>query len=309
MIYPEYELKPQFHEEFPLQWKKIFDNNNPLHVELGFGNGEFAAYYTQKHKNINYIGFELSITSMVKAQRKLKRNNVTNAKLILCDARFGLREFFDSNSIEKVIMNFPVPWYKNSQAHRRIIIQDFFETLADVLIENGEFELLTDQEWYAIEAFENAKNSGYFEVFDIEKNPKREFLTRYEKKWIKFNRDIFKLVVKKIKGVKVNRLIGGVNEVPHASGKISEEKIKLLKGKVFKENNKVFVIKNVYKELDSNSHIFKVISSDGDFSQHYFLVLYQKDNENWVIKLDSESNPYRTPAVKWSVKKIMEVLQ
>ena len=207
-------------------------------------------------------------------------------------------------------MNFPIPWYKNSQSHKRMIVKDFFYILSDILVENGVFELLTDQEWYAKEAYENAKNTGYFQIYEIEKNPKREFLTRYEQKWIRFKRDIFRFTAKKIKQGHVNRIIGGINNMPHAVGKINEEKIYTLKNKVFKENEKVFIIKNIYKELNSQTYILKIVSSDNEFTQHYFLVLYPKKETNeWVIKLDSESNPYRTPAVKWSVKKIMEVLK
>jgi len=50
-----------------------------------------------------------------------------------------------------------------------------------------------------------------------------------------------------------------------------------------------------------------VISTDKDFQQQYFLILLKKKN-GWLLKLDSVSNPYRTPAVKWSVKKLAEVL-
>ncbi|MBO8160096.1 MAG: tRNA (guanosine(46)-N7)-methyltransferase TrmB [Thermosipho sp. (in: Bacteria)] len=308
VIYPEYEIKPQNFSYFPLDWKEIFNNENPIHVELGFGNGEFAAYYCKKNPELNYIGFELSITSMIKAQRKLKNSNVQNAKLILLDGKFGLRELFPDGSIEKVIMNFPIPWYKNYQAKRRIIITEFFEILSVVLKNGGTFELLSDQDWYVIEARENALKSGFFEIVEFEKNPKREFYTRYEKKWIKFGRDIYKLVVSKKDCGKIVRLIGGAIEMPHAKGKANIEKLPALLNNVFKENNQTFVVKGIYKSLDNERYLIKVISSDKDFVQHYFLTLYRKDDDEWVIKLDSESNPYRTPAVKWSVQKIMEVL-
>ncbi|SHH40566.1 tRNA (guanosine(46)-N7)-methyltransferase TrmB [Thermosipho atlanticus] len=307
VIFPEYELKPQQFHYFPIDWSKIFENSNPIHVEIGFGNGEYAAYYCKQYPEINYIGFELSITSMIKAQKKLKKDNIKNAKLILVDGKFALREFFDEETIEKVIMNFPVPWYKNSQSHRRIILKEFFEILSVVLKNGGCFELVSDQEWYVKEAKENAQSTGYFEVFQIEKNPPREFYTRYEKKWIKFGRDIFKLRIKKIKSGRIERLIGGVQEMPHAKGKIDITKINSLKEAVFKESDKIFIVKGIYKDINSESYVIKIISTDKDFVQHYFLCLYRKDNE-WILKLDSESNPYRTPAVKWSVKKIMEVL-
>lgn len=307
-LFPEYEFKPQNFNKFPLDWSKIFGNNNPIHVEIGFGNGEFASYYCKSNPEINYVGFELSITSMVKAQKKLKNNNIKNAKLILVDGKFGLKEFFNDESVEKVIMNFPIPWYKNSHSHRRLVLRDFFEILSVVLRKNGYFELLSDQEWYVVEAKENAEISGFFKIFPIEKNPKRSFLTRYEKKWIKFGRNIYRLKIQKISSGKIERLIGGEHEMPHAKGKIDIKKIDTINEKVFKDENKIFIVKGVFKNTNKdNEYLIKIISSDKDFVQHYFLVLYEKGSE-WILKLDSESNPYRTPAVKWSVKKLMEVL-
>jgi tRNA (guanine-N7-)-methyltransferase len=306
-FYPEYELKPQLISELPIDWSNYFGNQNPIHVEIGFGNGEFAAYYCDLNPQINYVGFELSITSMIKAQKKLKSKNIKNAKLILVDGKFGLREFFDNETVEKVIMNFPIPWYKNSQANRKIVLREFFEILSVVLKKDGNFELVSDQEWYVIEAKNNAKETGFFDIFPIEKNPSREFLTRYERKWKKFGRNIYRLIIQKKSSGKIERLIGGVQEMPHAKGKIDIEKINNINEKIFKEDEKTFVVKGIYKKLERDEYIIKIVSSDKDFFQHYFLTLYKKENE-WVIKLDSESNPYRTPAVKWSVKKLMEVL-
>jgi len=306
-FYPEYELKPQLFSEFPLDWSEIFGNQKPIHVEIGFGNGEFASYYCNKNPQINYVGLELSITSMIKAQKKLKSKNIKNAKLILVDGKFGLREFFDNETIEKVIMNFPIPWYKNSHANRRIVLKEFFEVLSVVLKKDGYFELLSDQEWYIIESRNNAETTGFFKVFPVEKNPLREFITRYERKWINFGRNIYRLTIQKKSSGNIERLIGGVKEMPHAKGKIIIEKINYINEMVFKDYEKTFVVKGVYKKLEKDEYIIKVISSDKDFVQHYFLILYNKGNE-WTLKLDSESNPYRTPAVKWSVKKLMEVL-
>ncbi|QTA37709.1 tRNA (guanosine(46)-N7)-methyltransferase TrmB [Thermosipho ferrireducens] len=311
-IFSKFEIKPQLEPYLPLEWKHIFENDNPLHVELGFGNGEYMEKYCQKNQSVNYIGFELSITSMIKAQKKLAKTNIKNARIILCDARFGLRELFHDNSIEHIIMNFPVPWHKKSHARRRIIVADFFRTLAAVLKVGGTFELMTDEKWYAEEAQENAFSNGNFKVYKIEKNPERRVMTRYETKWLKYGRNIYRLIIEKKSYEPVERLIGGVHEMPHSTGKINPEKFYSIVNSVFKKEKMSFVVKGIYKSLDGNAHILKVISSDDSFSQHYFLVAYPQEFDNpdstWVIKLDSTSNPYRTPAVKWSVKKLMEVL-
>ncbi|HOJ94990.1 MAG TPA: tRNA (guanosine(46)-N7)-methyltransferase TrmB, partial [Fervidobacterium nodosum] len=99
--------------------------------------------------------------------------------------------------------------------------------------------------------------------------------------------------------------------MPHEKVRINEEKFKELHGKIFKENASVVVVKGIYKSTSNDAYLIKVISSDKDFQQHYYLVAYPEEdrNSNWIIKLDSSSNPYRTPAVKFSVKAIAEFLE
>ncbi|MCX7653763.1 MAG: tRNA (guanosine(46)-N7)-methyltransferase TrmB [Fervidobacterium sp.] len=300
------EIKPSNCGYLPIDWSMIFGNINPIIIEIGFGNGEYLLSYAQRYPDKNFVGFEVSITSMKKAQNKLK--NIDNVRLVITDARFGLREFFNAKSVEKVVMNFPVPWDKRAHERRRVIIPEFFDTLANVLVDDGLFELTTDVEWYAKQTIEIATEKGLFEVAEFIENPNREIKTRYEQKWIKYGRNIYLLKLKKIKHVEVSRLIGGIHEMPHAKCKIKVEKLNELPGKVFKEKESVVVVKGVYKSTTNEAYLIKVISSDKDFQQHYYLVAYPEESD-WIIKLDSSSNPYRTPAVKWSVRAISEFLE
>ncbi|WP_420794715.1 tRNA (guanosine(46)-N7)-methyltransferase TrmB [Fervidobacterium nodosum] len=303
------EVKPAFSEYFPLNWQEIFGNKNGIIVEIGFGGGEYLQSYASHYPEKNFVGFEVSITSMKKANNRLKE--FPNVRLIIADARFGMREFFGPKSVEKVIMNFPIPWDKKSHERRRVIIPEFFDTLANILDDGGIFELATDVEWYAKQTIEIATEKGYFELESFVENSDREIKTRYEQKWIKYGRNIYLLRLKKIKHIEVERLIGGIHEMPHEKVRINEEKFKELHGKIFKENASVVVVKGIYKSTSNDAYLIKVISSDKDFQQHYYLVAYPEEdrNSNWIIKLDSSSNPYRTPAVKFSVKAIAEFLE
>ena len=40
---------------------KVFNNNNPIHVELGCGKGKFLRENAIKNPHINYFGFEKSV--------------------------------------------------------------------------------------------------------------------------------------------------------------------------------------------------------------------------------------------------------
>ncbi|HOJ94979.1 MAG TPA: tRNA (guanosine(46)-N7)-methyltransferase TrmB, partial [Fervidobacterium nodosum] len=174
------EVKPAFSEYFPLNWQEIFGNKNGIIVEIGFGGGEYLQSYASHYPEKNFVGFEVSITSMKKANNRLKE--FPNVRLIIADARFGMREFFGPKSVEKVIMNFPIPWDKKSHERRRVIIPEFFDTLANILDDGGIFELATDVEWYAKQTIEIATEKGYFELESFVENPDREIKTRYEQK-------------------------------------------------------------------------------------------------------------------------------
>jgi tRNA (guanine-N7-)-methyltransferase len=307
VVVTEYELKPQNFPRFPLDWSEIFGRKAKIVVEIGFGNGEFLAELARRHPEKDFVGFEVSITSFVKAQKKFKRYNLKNVRLVKVDARFGLKELFPDNSVEKVYINFPCPWPKKRHEDRRITSYDFLQTLSAVLEMDGTVEFATDEEWYAREVLDTFESSEYFVVDVFEENFKRDVETRYERKWKSQGKKTFLIVARKVKNGTVKRLMEGENTMAHSvfEGNVTWEKLKELEGKVFKDKNKIFVVKKVYRDGD---YLLKVISTDeGGFQQVYYLNLSGRDGK-WVLKLDEGSDPYRTPALKWSLRRIPEEL-
>ena len=60
------------------KWKKIFNNNNPIYIEIGMGKGDFIIENALKYPNINFIGLEKFDSVIVRAIQKsneLKLNN------------------------------------------------------------------------------------------------------------------------------------------------------------------------------------------------------------------------------------------
>ena len=45
-------------EQYKSAWNQLFQNNNPLHIEIGMGKGRFLLQLAQMNTNINYIGIE-----------------------------------------------------------------------------------------------------------------------------------------------------------------------------------------------------------------------------------------------------------
>ncbi len=304
MDWLKYHINPQS-SELPVDWKKIFKRDAKIRVEIGFGNGEFLAHMAKKFPDINFIGFELSITSFVKAQKKFHREGIDNVRLVMVDGRFGIRELFEDESVEHVYVNFPCPWSKKGQEKKRITYGDFAKALAAVLEMGGAFELMTDDKGYAEEVFSKFKESGFFDMEPMKVDFKRDVQTRYEKKWISMGRHTFLIRARKIKRADVERISWGGEYVHQRIDHFNEERLHLLNGKVFKDKRKVFVVKETYSSKDGNVHLIKVISSDDGFEQHYN-ILVEKRKNFWIVKLDSTCQPYRTPSVKWSVRKIAQ---
>ena len=176
----------------------------------------------------------------------------------------------------------------------------------NVLELNGEIELATDVEWYSLEVKEQFEKNKNFEIVKYEKNFDRIPKTRYEMKWEEMGRDKYLLIIRKKKHLKIKRILEENREMPHSKiQEINEENIFSLKNKKFSENEKIIVIKNVFKSEDS--YLIKTYTSEEEYDQEFFLALYKKDNY-WLLKLDEITNPYRTPAVKLSVEKISEYI-
>jgi len=66
----------------------IFNDNKPLNIEIGIGNGEFITHYALMRPQENFIGFEVFRKIFRKAVSRAQKNKLTNVRLIQYDASF-----------------------------------------------------------------------------------------------------------------------------------------------------------------------------------------------------------------------------
>ncbi len=113
--------------EYKGKWNEFFKNNNPIHIEIGMGKGNFVIGMAKTHKDINYIGIEMYDSVMVKAVEKLKQEEkpLKNLKLVLIDA-MKIDEIFE-NEISCIYLNFSDPWPKAKHEKRRLTSKIFLE--------------------------------------------------------------------------------------------------------------------------------------------------------------------------------------
>lgn len=308
-FYMDYLIVPGEIEPYPIAWETMFGRAAPLAVEIGFGNGDFLIDWSLQHPGWNFIGIELSMESMMKLQKNLHQHKIVNTRGIREEAEFALREFFPDNSLRNVLMNFPDPWPKGRHRDRRLLSGNFVHILGVVLENGGQYELVTDQQWYAAHARALFHDSPFFETSCLETDPVRTVTTRYERKWREMGRSIYRLVARKVQNASIHRLLED-SAMPHAfiEKEIHIDSIEKLIGEEYIEAETFFVVKAAFSSSDGRGYLLRMITKDGHYKQSFYITVSRHENHRWLVKLDTTFQPYRTPAVKLAVWKIGEIL-
>lgn len=114
------------------KWNKEFGNNNPIHVEIGMGKGDFIYHMALKYPNINFIGIEKYSGVIARAVKKYP-DTLPNLRIINMDA-LNLKDVFNKE-IETIYLNFSDPWPKKRHARRRLT-SEIFLNIYDYVFKN-----------------------------------------------------------------------------------------------------------------------------------------------------------------------------
>lgn len=288
--------------------------NAKKYLEVGFGGGEFLINKAREDKKSFFIGLELSLISLYKIQKICTKNNITNTALGLIDARFALNYFFDQSFFDGIYMNFPCPWPKKKHSDNRLNDLFFSKLIAKVLKTNGFFQLHSDSKTFVENFGSSLEKSNNFKSLCLEINPEIKTNTKYENKWKKENKKIYKIIAYKKTNEMNNYEPKRRIEMPHFKLK-DIKNIKILKeeiNKIQKSENSIFVYKRILKELDKDVYKIETLAIDimegnKKFEQKIIIVIRKREND-WIVKLDDFVNPFRTEAVKNSILMLEKIL-
>ena len=139
-------------EEYKGKWKEVFENNNPIHLELGCGKGQFIANLAIENPNINYIAIDLVDAMLGLAKRnveekyKEKNKEPKNIRLTRFDIERIMLILDKTDEIEKIYINFCNPWPKGKHRKKRLTHTRQLEKYKTFLKEGGEIYFKTDDE-------------------------------------------------------------------------------------------------------------------------------------------------------------------
>lgn len=178
-------------------WKSYFENNNPIHLEIGTGLGNFFGYQTGNHPEINFIGMEIKFKRVFKTYEKAIQNGGQNFVVLKLYAE-KIADIFWEEEIDTTYIFFPDPWDKKEhQKKNRLIKEDFLSLLYQKTKLWGKLIFKTDHSEYfdevlwIIEAWDQWKKEKISydyeqdkEIFDIKKITSFEAMYRGDKKQI-----------------------------------------------------------------------------------------------------------------------------
>lgn len=134
--------------EGPISWPEFFGNANPVEIDVGSGRGLFLVNSATAHPEINYLGIELDYREGRHGARRLKKRDLTNARVLGGDVREAFLKHIPPASVSAVHVYFPDPWWKRKHRRRRVFTDEFADLAATALRPGGLLHSWTDVEEY-----------------------------------------------------------------------------------------------------------------------------------------------------------------
>lgn len=184
------------------RWHLIFGNENPIHIEIGMGKGQFIMKLAKEHPDINYIGIERYSSVLLRALQKMEIEPLPNIRFLCMDASI-ITEVFDKEEVAKIYLNFSDPWPKERHAKRRLTSRQFFERYDKILARNGVVEFKTDNDDLFAFSMEEVAEAGWTldaHTLDLHHDPvlnEGNVMTEYEEKFSSLGHPIHKLIARR----------------------------------------------------------------------------------------------------------------
>lgn len=189
-------------KEYKGKWNSVFNNDNPIRVEIGMGKGRFIMDQARLHPEYNYIGIEKYSTVLLRAIQKMEEEPLPNVTFIRMDAE-EITDVFDKGEVDLIYLNFSDPWPKDRHAKRRLPSRQFLERYDVILKDGGVIEFKTDNKELFTFAEEEVKESKWrikaitYDLHNDAVMMEGNVMTEYEEKFSSKGNPIYKYIIER----------------------------------------------------------------------------------------------------------------
>ena len=192
-------------------WSAVFNNQNPIVLELGCGAGEYTVALAKHYPKRNFIGIDIKGARIWKGAKSAIEEDLDNVRFLRTKVDF-VTKFFGENEVDEIWLTFSDPQPKKPK--KRLTSNLFIDRYLKFLKPNGIVHLKTDSDLLYNFTLEEIKSNGFELLKNITNVYKDSYVdsqdlkkvlfikTFYEKKWIELGKTIkylgFKIHPKRI---------------------------------------------------------------------------------------------------------------
>ncbi len=197
------ELMPlfAFDPKEPIDFQKLFGNDNPVWLDIGFGNGESIIHAAQMFPDINFLGIEVHLPGVGHLLMAIKEHELNNVRIIRNDAVDMLNLYINDGTLAAIHIYFPDPWHKKRHHKRRIMNQGFLDLIKNKLSQGGRLHYASDWEPYAVEVQELFSHNNWLSNQQTDNGfaPRPEWrpVTKFERRGQKLEHGTYDLIMTK----------------------------------------------------------------------------------------------------------------
>ena len=148
------------------QWHAFFENDHPIHIEIGMGKGQFIHTLASENPDINYIGIEMYSSVLYRALEKQTAEEKPNLYFLRFDAKY-LADIFAEHEVDRIYLNFSDPWPKDRHSKRRLTSEGFLNLYHTILNPDGYIQFKTDNRDLFDFSVETAENSPIWNIKEL----------------------------------------------------------------------------------------------------------------------------------------------
>ena len=168
-------------EDMKVKWKEQFkEPEQPLHLELGCGKGQFISTLASCNLNINYIAIDLVDAMLGLAKRNIeavyREKNLEPNNVFI--TRFDIERIplilDKKDKVERIYINFCNPWPKGKHRKKRLTHTRQLEKYKTFLKPGGEIYFKTDDDDLFRASLGYLEESGFTileKTFDLHQEP------------------------------------------------------------------------------------------------------------------------------------------
>lgn len=140
-------------EKLKGEWRTSFKNpENPFHIELGCGKGQFISKLASSNLDVNYLAIDLIDAMLGLAKRNIeteyKEKNIETDNIVI--TRFDIERILmileKEDKVERIYINFCNPWPKGKHRKKRLTHTRQLEKYKEFITPDAKIYFKTDDD-------------------------------------------------------------------------------------------------------------------------------------------------------------------